>query len=1014
MRNKGIIRTFAILMALVCVYQLLFTWKTWSVEKEAKRFADGDYRKEAKYLDSISTMPVYNFIGLRKYSYKECKEREINLGLDLKGGMNVILEVSVSDVLLALSNYNPDPTFRQALSRAAQLQINSQDDFINLFGRAFREIDPNAQLAAIFRTVELGNKISFNASNDDVIRVLHSEAKSAIDNAFNIIRTRIDRFGVVQPNVQQLETNGRILVELPGVKEPERVLKLLQGSANLEFWETYENSEVYPFMEQANVKIREIEAALKGELPDTAATTSVAVETPTPPVTAEQTDTTAGSGILEQLKQETTASADSVLLQDDRMANNPLFAVMQIAAFQGQLMSGSTVGMASVKDTGKVNRYLAMPQVRDIFPRDMRFLWSVKPMKEGGRETDLFELHAIKMTGRDGRPPLGGDVITNASGEFSQRGGSSAEVSMSMNSEGAAVWARLTKDNIGRCIAIVLDDNVYSAPRVQVEITGGRSQITGNFDINEATDLANILKSGKLPARTKVIQNEVVGPTLGKESIRSGFVSFAMALIVVFIFLAFYYNKAGAIADIALIVNMFFLMGVLSSLGSVLTLPGIAGIVLTLGMANDANIIIFERIREELRAGKGIRLAVSDGYKNALSAIIDGNVTTFLTGVVLFFFGTGPIQGFATTLTLGILTSLFCAIFITRLIFEWALKRNMDIKFSIPATESVLKDTKINFIGVRKKAYIISLSVIVIGIGSMLVQGFNYGIDFTGGRSYTIRFAEPVNTVELQSSLRRAFDDNMPEVKTIGADNQVKVVSSYLMDEEDNAEFKQDIDSIIEARLFEGSKYLLPEGTTIEEFKDPETIVSRQKVGASIAGDIKRNAYIAVFLSLVVMFLYIFLRFRNWQFGVAAVISQFHDSIIMISLYSLLWKIVPFSLDVDQQFIAAILTIIGYSINDTVIIFDRIREWTGLYPKRPVAELYNSAINSTLSRTMNTSLTTGFVLLLICIFGGEILRGFAFAMLIGVAVGTYSSVFTAAPIVFDLITRKKATVVKAK
>ena len=1006
MRNKGIIRTFAIAMALVCIYQLLFTWKTGTVEKEARIYANGDYKKENQYLDSVSNTVVYNFLGLRKYTYKECKERELNLGLDLKGGMNVILEVSVADVVKALSNYNPDPTFQQALARAVTMQITSQEDFITVFGRAFRETDPNAKLAAIFRTPELGDKIGFDASNEEVLRVLRNESNSAIDYAFNIIRTRIDRFGVVQPNIQQLETKGRILVELPGIKEPERVLKLLQGSANLEFWETYENSELYQYLLQANEKIKEIENAGRGA----ALTDSIRTIATEQTVPAEQ-DTTKGSDLLERLAQETPASSDSAaLLQSDQMKDYPLFAVLQPSASQSQLMPGSTIGLAAIKDTGKVNRYLSMPQIREIFPRDVRFLWGVKPKKDPqtGKETDLLDLHAIKETGRDGRAPLGGDVITRSDANFSQRGGSTAEVSMSMNRDGAQTWARMTKDNIGRCIAIVLDNQVYSAPKVNSEITGGNSQITGDFTINEATDLANILKSGKLPAKANVVQNEVVGPTLGKESIRAGVMSFVMALIVVLIYLAFYYSSAGMVADIALLVNMFFLMGVLASLGAVLTLPGIAGIVLTFGMANDANIIIFERIREELRAGKGIRLAVSDGYKNAYSAIIDGNVTTFLTGLVLFFFGTGPIQGFATTLVLGILTSLFCAIFITRLIFEWQLAKNKDIRFSIPVTENVFRHAKYNFISVRRKMYITSLSVICIGLLSIILQGFNMGIDFTGGRSYTVRFPETVNTVELQSSLRRNFDDNMPEIKTFGADNQVKITTSYLMEEEQNPEFTQNIDSIIEVRMYNSAMdlKLLPEGTGIEQFRD-DHLMNRQKVGPSIASDIKRNAFIAVLLSLLIMFLYIFIRFRNWQFGLAAVISQFHNSLIMIGMYSLLWKIAPFSMEIDQHFIAAILTVIGYSINDTVIIFDRIREWVGLYPKRPLNELYNSAINSTLGRTLNTSLSTIFVLLIICIFGGEMLRGFAFAILVGVGVGTYSSVFTAAPLVYDLISRKR-------
>ncbi|MDR2040373.1 MAG: protein translocase subunit SecDF [Bacteroidales bacterium] len=1015
MRNKGIIRAFAIAMALVCLYQLLFTWKTYTVEKAAKEYAAGDYNKEAKYLDSISNVEVYNFLGLRKYTYKECKEREINLGLDLKGGMNVILEVSVADVVKALSNYNPDPTFQQALTRATQMQQNSQEDYITLFGRAFREIDPNARLAAIFRTPEMGDKIKFDATNEEVLRIIRNESNSAIDNAFNIIRTRIDKFGVVQPNIQQLETKGRILVELPGVKEPERVRKLLQGSANLEFWETYDNSEVYPYLLQANEKIKEIEdakAALETPETETQATSSVQQ----PVAEASVQDTSSQGGLLDRLSQEGTTVTDTAALQGDVMKDFPLFSVLSPNVSQNQLMPGSIVGMARIKDTAQVNRYLSMAQVRDLMPRNIKFLWAVKPMKDPNdpqrkRDTDFFELHAIKQTGRDGRPPLSGDAITTASANFADQGGSSAEVSMTMNKEGAQTWARMTKENIGRSIAIVLDDNVYSAPNVQTEITGGQSRITGNFTINEATDLANILKSGKLPAKARIIQDEVVGPTLGKESIRAGFISFIMALVVVMLYLAFYYSSAGVVADIALMVNMFFLMGVLASLGAVLTLPGIAGIVLTLGMADDANIIIFERIREELRAGKGLRLAVSDGYKNAYSAIIDGNVTTLLTGVVLYFFGTGPIQGFATTLVLGILTSMFCSIFISRLIFEWMLDRNKNIKFSIPATANVFSKAKFNFIDFRKKTYIISLSMVAVVLLSIIFQGFNMGIDFTGGRSYTVRFNDPVNTVELQSSLRDALENSSPEVKTFGSDNQVKITTNYLMEEELNHEITGNVDSIVLVRLYEGSKYLLGDNVDIEQFRTDHIMYS-QKVGASIAHDIKRNAVIAVLLSLMVIFLYIFMRFRNWQFGLAAVTSLFFVATIMIGLYSLLYKVMPFSMEIDQHFIAAILTIIGYAINDTVIIFDRIREYVTLYPKRSMKETYNAAINSTLGRTMNTSLSTMFVLFIIFLFGGEMIRGFAFALLVGIMVGTYSSIFTAAPIVFDLMNRKNKKEVK--
>ncbi|MDR3095394.1 MAG: protein translocase subunit SecDF [Bacteroidales bacterium] len=1012
MRNKGIIRTFAIAMALVCLYQLLFTWKTYTAEKEAEKYAtiiDGenttvDYDKKNRYLDSISNEPIFNFLGLRKYTYKECKGREINLGLDLKGGMNVILEVSVADVVKALSNYSIDPTFNQALADALKMQQNSTDDFLTLFERAFRAIDPNAQLAAIFRTPELSDKIKFDASNSDVINVLRKESKSAIDNAFNIIRSRIDKFGVVQPNIQQLETAGRILVELPGVHEHERVKKLLQGSANLEFWETYENQEVFNYLLQANALIKEIADAKKATESVISATTE-SDSTGQAVVTQEPESQDGLLGRLSQPDDSLKSATDT--LQNDAL-NDPLFSVLKPHQYQGQLLEGSVVGMSAERDTAKVNSYLALARSRKIFPENLRFIWAVKSWKDPKtkKETNLFELHAIKETGRDGRPPLGGDVITDARADFRQQGGSAAEVSMTMNHEGAQTWARMTKENKGRCIAIVLDNSVYSAPRVNDEIPGGRSQITGDFSINEATDLSNILKSGKLPAKATIIQSEVVGPTLGTESIKAGLISFAMALIVVMLYLAFYYSNAGLIADTALLVNMFFLMGVLASLGAVLTLPGIAGIVLTLGMADDANIIIFERIREELRAGKGARLAVADGYKNAYSAIIDGNVTSFLVGLVLYVFGTGPIQGFATTLVLGILTSLFTSIFISRLILERMLDANKTIKFSIPATANIFKNAKWDFIGFRRKGYAISLTIIGIGLISIIVQGFNMGIDFTGGRSYTVRFDDAVNTQDLQASLRTAFENNAPEVKTFGSNNQVKITTDYLMKEEQDPEFTANVDSIVEARLYEGAKPLLKDGTTSEQFRT-ENLMGAQKVGASIADDIKVNAVIAVILSLIVMFFYIFVQFRDWQFGLGSVISLLHDAIIMLGLYSLLYKIMPFSLEIDQHFIAAILTVIGYSINDTVIIFDRIREYVALYPKRDIKDVYNQAINSTLGRTMNTSLSTVFVLLIIFIFGGEMIRGFAFAIMVGIFVGTYSSVFNAAPLVYEFLKKKK-------
>ncbi|MDD4033054.1 MAG: protein translocase subunit SecD, partial [Bacteroidales bacterium] len=680
----------------------------------------------------------------------------------------------------------------------------------------------------------------------------------------------------------------------------------------------------------------------------------------------------------------------------------PLFAVLSPSVTSDrQIMPGSVVGMSKASDTARVMQYFKLPQAKSLLPRDLKLLWSVKPY-EGDASKTYFELHAIKQTGRDGRPPLDGLAVTSARGDYQQNAGSQAEVSMSMNTEGSKIWARMTRDNVGRCIAIVLDNSVYSAPRVNSEITGGNSQITGNFTINEATDLANILKSGKMPAPARIVQDEVVGPSLGQESVSAGLVSFILALFVVLLYLVFYYSSAGIVADIALMVNMLFLMGVMASVGVVLTLPGIAGIVLTIGMADDANVIIFERIREELRAGKALRNAVADGYKHAYSAIIDGQMTTLITGIILFLFGSGPIQGFATTLVLGIFTSLFCSIFITRLIYDWLLDRNKTVKFSIPATENILVKAKYDFIGFRKLLYGASLTVIGIGIISIFAQGFNYGIDFTGGRNYVVNFGKEVSTIDLRSALIQKFPESSVEVKTFGSDQQVKITTDYLIDQSN-----EEVDNQMETLLYEGSKpFLANSDISFEQFRD-NSILSSQKVGPTIADDIKIGAVIAVIVALFFIFIYIFIRFKDWRFGLGAIISLFHDSLILIVLYSLLWKIMPFSLEIDQQFIAAILTVIGYSINDTVIIYDRIREYRTLYPKRPMKELFNSAMNSTLGRTINTSLTTILVLAVIFIWGGEPTRGFAFAMMIGILIGTYSSVFNAAPIVYDLLRIRK-------
>ena len=993
MQNKGAVLTFAILLAAVCLYQLTFTFKASQVEKQAKEYANGDPVREYFYLDSISGETVYNFLGLKKFTYKDVKELELNLGLDLKGGMNVTLEVSVVDVIRALSNYNPDSTFNAALVRAAEMQKNSTQDFVTLFGQAFSEIDPNARLAAIFSTMELKDRVMFNSSNADVLNVIREETDAAIDNSFLILRTRIDRFGVAQPNIQQLQTRGRILVELPGIDNPERVRKLLQGTAQLEFWETYENQEVYPYLVQANQRLREITEPAPAE-----EATSEEAASPESPATDEATaDTTgqaASASLLQELQSDTTGvTPEGAGDLESFRKEFPLFALLNPSTDQmGSLFPGPVVGMAHSKDTAQINRIMAREQLRNIFPRNMLFRWTAKSLDENG---NCFRLIALKATTRDGQAPLTGEVITDARQDFDQFGGR-PEVAMAMNSEGGKTWARMTKENIGKSIAIVLDGYVRSYPTVQNEITGGRSSITGLENIEEAKDLANILKSGKMPAPARIMQEEVVGPSLGKEAISSGLYSFLIAFLVVLFYMLFFYSKkAGLAANIALIANMFFIVGILASLGAVLTLPGIAGIVLTIGMSVDANVLIYERVQEELNAGKGLKLAISDGYKNAYSAIIDGQVTTLLTGIVLYMFGSGPIKGFATTLVIGILTSLFSAIFITRLIFEWQLKRNKNITFTSKITSNWLQNTHIKFLEKRKLAYVISGSLIVLSLISIGIRGFNYGIDFKGGRTYTIRFDEDVRVADVQQSLAAVYGTT-PEVKTFGGNNQVRITTTYKVDD-----MTENVDNEVEELLYKGlADAGLLNNASYEEFGDKYRM-SSQKVGPTISHDIKKDAIIAIIFSLIIIFLYILVRFSNWQYGLGAVAALTHDSIIVLGIFSMLYSVLPFSLEIDQAFIAAILTVLGYSINDTVVVFDRIREYLKLYPKREMGLTMNQAMNSTLRRTFSTSLSTFVVLLAIFLFGGASIRGFTFALLVGILVGTYSSIFVASPIVYD-------------
>jgi SecD/SecF fusion protein len=845
--------------------------------------------------------------------------------------------------------------------------------------------------------MDLRDRVTFNSTNAEVLDIIREETDAAIDNSFNILRTRIDRFGVAQPNIQQLQTKGRILVELPGVKDQARVRNLLQGTASLEFWETYENQEVYQYMLAANQKIKEMEGTtVEPSSTDTSATAS----------TGAVADTTkTESSLLNEMTEGTTTDSASVDNLADFKKEYPLFALLNPSTDQqGQLFPGPIVGMAHFSDTIKINEYMHHPQIKSLFPQNMIFRWTAKSVDPTG---NYYRLVALKVTSRDGRAPLDGGVITDARQDFDQLG-SNAEVAMTMNNEGAKTWQRMTKENIGKSIAIVLDDYVRSFPTVQNEISGGRSSITGLESIEEAKDLANVLKSGKMPAPARIVEEQIVGPSLGKESINSGMYSFVVAFIMVLVYMLFFYSKkAGLTANIALLANLFFLIGVLASLGAVLTLPGIAGIVLTMGMAVDANVIIYERIQEEIRAGKGLGLAISDGYKNAYSAIIDGQVTTLITGIVLYIFGSGPIKGFATTLMVGIVTSLFTAIFITRLIFEWQLKKSKKITFTAKITSDWLVNPKIKFIDKRRVAYIISGTLIILSIISFVVRGFELGVDFQGGRTYTVKFDQDVKVADVQKALAAEFGVT-PEVKTFGSNNQVRITTKYKIDE-----LSESVDNEVEETLFRG----LTKGGFLNNVPYEDFVTnyrtSSQKVGPTISDDIKQDALIAVAVALLAIFLYIMVRFNNWKYGMGGVLSLAHDTIITLGMFSMFHGLLPFSLEIDQAFIAAILTVIGYSINDTVIVYDRIREFLQIHPKRSLHINMDHAMNSTLRRTLNTSLTTLLVLLVIFIFGGASIRGFIFALLVGIGVGTYSSIFVATPIVYELSTRVKKLVAKA-
>ena len=991
MQNRNAIKIFAILFALVSLYQLSFTWIASGVEDDALEYAaqfpSSEQEEKVKfYLDSVNSEPVYD-IFLTEYSYADCKARELNLGLDLKGGMNVTLEVMVVDVVKALSNNTKDSVFNAAIKSALNAQSRSQEDFVTLFGNEYEELSPNNGLAVIF-TSQLRDKVKINSTNEEVISVLADEVEDAIARSFNILRSRIDRFGVTQPNIQRLETAGRILVELPGIKEPERARKLLQSTAQLEFWETYEYNELFQAFELANTYLRGIKSDADSIDNNAIVTEVVSAD--------EDIDNNEESTLLTDVLAEDSLSSDSsdvALSFEEFAADNPLYAVLypNVDQQSGQLNPGPVVGICAVKDTAQLNRYLNDKSIIKLFPLDVVFSYTVKPYDPDEKYVQLVAL----KSNRGGTSSMEGDVVTDANEAFGQFS-STAEVSMEMNAEGAKQWKRLTADNIGKSVAIVLDGYVYSYPTVQAEIAGGRSSITGDFTLDEAKDLANILKSGKLPAPARIIEEAIVGPSLGQEAINSGLSSFIFALILVLIYIWFYYSHAGLAANIALIINIFFIFGVLSSLGAVLTLPGIAGIILTIGMSIDANVLIYERIREEIKNGKGLKLAINDGYNSAYSSIIDANVTTLLTGIILYTFGTGPIKGFATTLVIGILTSLFAAIFITRLFVSARLSKGKTIAFASKLTDGAFKNINIDFIAKRKRFYVFSSILILLGIGSLATKGLNYGVDFVGGRTYVVRFDEAVDNEKLRSALTKVFVDvdglaYTPQVKTFGNENQVKITTSFMIE---NNEIETDV--IVESKLSEG----------LETVSANYEVMSSQKVGPTIADDIKDAALWSVIFSLVVIFLYILVRFRKWQFSLGAVLAAFHDVLIVLSIFSIFYGLLPFSLEIDQAFIAAILTIIGYSLNDTVVVFDRVREYLRNNKKKEVHDIINAALNSTLSRTINTSLTTFFVLLVIFIFGGEVIRGFMFALMVGVLIGTYSSLFIASPIMLDTIKKQ--------
>lgn len=1041
MQNKGAIKIFAILLALACIFYLSFTWVTRGVENDAKEFAESISTSPAitsaakayasnnatkelfyidsvktktvdRYLDSVKKQPVYDLL-VASYTYEECKKREINLGLDLRGGMNVTLEISVADILKNLSNNNPDAAFNKSIADAsAKLGKENNDDFLTLFEKTYKSNSPNGRLAPLFQTIELKGKVDFNSSNEVVMAFIKKTVDEAITNSEATFRSRIDRFGVAQPNIQKLGNSGRILVELPGVKDKERVRELLQGTANLEFWETYENQEIAPFFEKANERVKNIlfpNFEVKKDTSLVNDTTKMAVVTKTVVVDSAKIKDSLAK-LIAPTSPTLAAAAKQDTAYENFMKRFPLYSLyspLKAAVYQDEkskgyaYIPGPTVGYALKQDTAKINSYFRMEKVKAVFPSKVKFMWGAKATLRGEapNQVETFDLYAIKVTDRSGKAAMFGDIITDARSDFNAQSGGHPYISMTMTGEAATNWAKLTKANSpksasekGHSIAVVMDNMVYSAPTVNGEIKGGQSQITGNFTVEEANALAAVLSAGKLPAPARIVEESVVGPSLGQEAIDSSLMSFVIALLVILVFMYMYYNKAGMVANIALIANMFFIMGGLTSMTAVLTLPGIAGIVLTIGLAVDANILIFERIREELALGKNTSNAIKEGFKHAMSSIIDSNATLAILAVILYVFGSGPIQGFATTLLIGIGASLFSAILITRVIFEWMLERKMEIPFDNSITRNSFKNVAFNFVGRRKLYYSISAIIIVLGaVFFVKNDGFKLGVDFKGGRTYQVRFEKEMETESVKKALSTVFKDASLEVKTVGSANQLKITTSYRVT--DNT---ATVDSEVEAALNDG----------LNTLNVNHEIVSQQKVGPTIATDILYGAYGAILFSCLLMFIYILVRFKKWQYGLGAVVALFHDVLVVLSFYTILDGVVPFSLEIGQDFIAAILTVMGYTMTETVVVFDRIRERLAESGKSDVQgeernTLINYALNSTLSRTILTSLTVFFVLLVIFIFGGESIRGFIFALLIGRIIGTYSSLCISTPIVVD-------------